>query len=236
MTPPKRPRARLGRAGAALSVRRSTALAVELELALGDLGHGVLRRQHLALLGHLHPPGDGARAAGRGSPCSRARRRGRRRRRGRGRTSSAPVLAQHVGERDLRAVGRPARGDVADVLVGVRVADHHLLLVADGAQRRAVDRLGEQRAHRVRRRLAASRRPRTAARSAASRAVAARAREARLLHQQQHLEQVGRAARCRRRRRTGSRPRGRPRARRRACGRSRPPPAWRRRSRRCRRG
>jgi hypothetical protein len=49
------------------------------------------------------------------------------------------VPRELLGERHLRPVGRPAGGDVARVLVGVGVADHHLLLVAGRAQGGAVD-------------------------------------------------------------------------------------------------
>ena len=134
------------------------------------------------------------------------------------------VALELLGERDLRAVGRPARRDVARVLVGVRVADHHLLLVADRAQRGAVDRQLEQRAQglgrRLERVLGLEQRH-----DPQPRALAARLGQPALLHQQQHLEQVGgllgagddvgldRAAR-------GGRA-----AARRACGTSRRPPA-----------
>ena len=168
----------------------------QLELAVGDLRHGVLRRQHLALLGHLQPARRRCRAAGRGSRCCRAAAAADRAAAAVEERPGDAVLAHDGGELQLRAVDRPARGDVADVLVGVRVADHHLLLVADGAQRGAVDRRGEQRAHRVGgggERLAGLEQrddPQL-------RVLAAGAREPGLLHQQQDLEQVGRAPRAR---------------------------------------
>jgi hypothetical protein len=99
------------------------------------------------------------------------------------------VRLDHRGDLGLRSVGGPARCDVADVLVGVRVADHHLLLVADGSERRSIHRLVEQ---------AADDRGRVGEPAARLEqwhdpqhgAFAAGAGEARLLHQQQHLEQV----------------------------------------------
>ena len=106
-----------------------------------------LRRQHLALLGDLQAPGDGARRL-------RADRRVARPAAAADGAAAAveelprdAVLAHDRGHLELRAVDVPARRDVADVLVGVRVADHHLLL-ADGVQRGAVDRRLEQRADR----------------------------------------------------------------------------------------
>ena len=122
-------------------------------------------------------------------------------------TQRRPWRSQLLGERDLRAVGRPAGGDVADVLVRVRVADHHLLLVADGAQRGAVDRQLQQRAHRRRRLLAASPRPRTAARSAAAR-PRRRPRRARSPSSAAAPRAGAPAPRCPTRRRTGPRRRG----------------------------
>ena len=71
---------------------------------------------------------------------------------------------QQRGERALRLVHSPRRREVPDVLVGVRVADHHLLPVSPGPQRGPVRRLFEQRAER----RAATRRTRTAARLARS--------------------------------------------------------------------
>ena len=103
-------------------------------------GSGELRRQHLALLGHLHPARDRARAAGRGWPrLAGPPPRPSAPPRPWKNTQRTPYSLELLGERDLRAVGRPARRDVPRVLVGVRVADHHLLLVADRAQRGAVD-------------------------------------------------------------------------------------------------
>ena len=104
------------------------------------------------------------------------------------------MAGDDLGDLRLRAVGGPARGDVADVLVGVRVADHHLLLVPHAAQRRAVDRLAQQRVHRRRgtREGGAGLEQRH---DPQLRALAPDPREARLLHQQEHLEQVARSLR-----------------------------------------
>ena len=183
--------ARVRRRGRAGGERRARG---ELELAVGDLGRP---RTWRSAPRPARSSSGGPRpcpAAARGSRRWSVRRRGRPRRRGRGRRSSSRRAAQITSASlDLGPVGGPARGDVADVLVGVRVADHHLLLVADRAQRRAVDGLRQQRVHRRRRRLRASRRPRTAARSAARASRRRRAARLALLHQQQHLEQVGRA-------------------------------------------
>ncbi len=107
-------------------------------------------------------------------------------------TQLAPCSRSTSAISHLGPVGGPARGDVTDVLVRVRVADHHLLLVADRAQGRAVHRLAQQSAIVSGAACQRRRRPRTAARSAAG-PPAPGPRQARLLHQQQHLEQVGRA-------------------------------------------
>ena len=58
------------------------------------------------------------------------------------------VTAGDGHERGLGLVQRPVGGEVATVLVRVRVADHHLLAVAVGAHVGAVPRLGEQRVER----------------------------------------------------------------------------------------
>ena len=107
------------------------------------------------------------------------------------------VAPELLGERDLGAVGRPARRDVARVLVGVRVADHHLLLVADRAQRGAVDR--QARAARAASRATARATPptRTAGRSAAARARRP-PRRARSPSSAAAPRAGGRAPRCRR--------------------------------------
>ena len=44
------------------------------------------------------------------------------------------VAPAHLRERALRAVELPVRGDVAGVLVGIAVADHHRLAAADAAR------------------------------------------------------------------------------------------------------
>ena len=179
------------RAGGGLQRADQHGAAGELELAVGDLGERELGREHLALLGHLHAARDRAgrlrvdRAVGGAAAAAE---------RAAAAVEEDPrdaVALELLGERDLGAVGRPARRDVARVLVGVRVADHHLLLVADRAQRGAVDGQLEQRAHRLgrllERVLGLEQRD-----DPQPRALAARLGQPALLHQQQHLEQVGR--------------------------------------------
>ena len=158
---------------------------------MGDLTDRVLGGEHLALLGHLQAAVDGA----------------RRQRQDRvvGRTAAAPdraapaveedpadaVASQHLGDPTLSAVGPPAGCHVADVLVGVGVADHDLLVIPDRAQRLAVDRCRKQRLERLR--GAASVAPASNSgtiRSFAS-APPASARLASFI-KQQHLEHVGR--------------------------------------------
>ena len=173
------------------SVLTSTALPVSSSSRWAISGQRELRRQHLALLGHLHPARDRARRLRVDRPVGRPAAAAQR---------AAAAVEEHpphavslelLGERDLRPVGRPAGGDVARVLVGVRVADHHLLLVADRAQRGAVDRQLQQRAHR-RRRLLERLVGLEQRHDPQPRVLAARRRQPALLHQQQHLEQVRR--------------------------------------------
>ena len=165
----------------------------QLELAVGDLRQRELRRQHLALLGDLQAPGHRARRLGADRRVARPAAAADGAAAAVEELPRDAVLAHDRGHVELRAVDVPARRDVADVLVGVRVADHDLLL-ADGVERRAVDRRLEQRADRVRRlgeRVAGLEQRH----DAQLRADAAGSRQPDLLHEQQHLEQVGRAGR-----------------------------------------
>src|ERR1700733_1869608 len=99
---------------------------------MGDLADGVLGVHDLALLGHLEPAGHG--------PGWKGEDRTRRRPSAAADRAAASmeedpveaVAAKHLGEPDRGPGGGPRRGDVADILVRVRVADHHLLLVPDG--------------------------------------------------------------------------------------------------------
>ena len=157
---------------------------------MGDLGQRELGREHLALLGHLHAARDRARRLRVDRPVRGTAAAAERAAAAVEEDPRDAVALELLGERDLGAVGRPSRGDVARVLVGVRVADHHLLLVPDRAQRAPVDGQIQQRAHglgRVRERvLGLEQRD-----DPQPRALAAGLGQAALLHQQQHLEQVG---------------------------------------------
>jgi len=62
------------------------------------------------------------------------------------------MVVARAGDRFLRAVERPARGDVSPVLVAVGIADHHHLLSAGLGQMPAVDVEGEELAEDPRRR------------------------------------------------------------------------------------
>ena len=57
------------------------------------------------------------------------------------------VAAEHLHQADLGLVELPARGDEAAVLVGVRIAEHHLLLAAERIDESAVFGDSEQRIH-----------------------------------------------------------------------------------------
>src|SRR5262249_36861764 len=99
-------------------------------VALGDRRVGVPRGDGLALLGDAEP------AANRGSRL-RADRVALRTAAAAECTAAAvehgehrAAIARGVDERKLRRAKGDARGDVADLLAGVRVADHHLELVA----------------------------------------------------------------------------------------------------------
>ena len=119
-----------------------------LDVAPGRGGVGVLRGDDLALLGDAQRPVDAAAGLGEdglvGGPPPRptvpplpwkSRRR-------------APAAGRRSTSLDLCLVERPVRGQVAAVLVRVRVADHHLLPVTAGGDHRAVDRQGQQRGQR----------------------------------------------------------------------------------------
>jgi hypothetical protein len=64
---------------------------------------------------------------------------------------SEAVPGEHPGDLHLRPIGGPAGREIADILVRVRVSDHHVLLIAGGAEGLAVLGHGQQAVHRHRR-------------------------------------------------------------------------------------
>jgi len=117
---------------------------------VGDLVDRVLGRQDLALLGHLQPPLDGAARQGEDGHVGRAAAAPDRAAAAVEEDPAEAAGAEHARHLHLGPVGGPRGGDVAHVLVRVRVADHDLLLVADRAQRVAVLLPVERGAHRRR--------------------------------------------------------------------------------------
>src|SRR3954454_5029418 len=101
---------------------------------MGDLWSRVLGGYHLALLGQLDAALDGPWWLGQDrhirGPAAAAEGAAAAVKEGEAHT----VGTQELGERRLRAVNGPRRGQVADVLVGVRVPNHYLLPVPPGAK------------------------------------------------------------------------------------------------------
>jgi hypothetical protein len=61
---------------------------------------------------------------------------------------SYALVCQGLGERSLSDVKGPGRSEIADILVGVGVADHDLLGVVLRTERLPVDRLCQDGLHR----------------------------------------------------------------------------------------
>jgi hypothetical protein len=116
----------------------------ELELPEGDGRDRVAGGNHLALLGQFDPAVDGAggwaRMATLVGPPPRPREPPRPWKKV---VADAP-LGEERGERFLRGPERPRRAEVAELLVGVGVANHHLLGVALGGERRLVHGLVQE--------------------------------------------------------------------------------------------
>src|SRR5918996_6354801 len=100
-----------------------------LEVASAALGVGVLARDHLALLGEAQRRVDRARRLGEhrvvARPAAAAD--------GAAATVEEPQAYSpaitYLHQRRLGLIERPVRGEVAAVLVAVRIAEHHFLLV-----------------------------------------------------------------------------------------------------------
>ena len=119
----------------------------QLQVALGENDVGVLPVQHLALLGdakfaveavdRLREDGAmrGAAAAAYRSAAAVEE------------AQSHAALASDLVERAMSLVDLPRAGDHAAVLVGVGVAEHDLLLVVPGFEKRLVRLAGPQLAH-----------------------------------------------------------------------------------------
>ena len=121
----------------------------QVEVSLCQLWLSVLVGDHLALLGGLHPAVEHAgrlrqdRGGGRAAAASDGAATAVEHRQ----LHAVPVA--HVSQSSKGAMDLPLGGGDAAVLVGVRVADHHLLLVAAEAQQLAIGRAGEQGFHGV---------------------------------------------------------------------------------------
>ena len=122
-----------------------------LQVVEGQLGREYLEAQHLALLGDLDAPLEGAGSAGPGSPGGGAAAPSHR---------SAPAVEDAQGDavgirqrlqRDLGPVDLPVAGEEAGILVAVGIAQHHLLqglvAIAVADQQLAVEGIGEQPFH-----------------------------------------------------------------------------------------
>src|SRR5262245_63296354 len=110
-----------------------------MQVATRQLGVSVPGGDGLALLGHPKAPAQRARRLGADGPARRSSA-------PRHRPAAAVEDREHylIGlayarDRLLRSVERPVRGQVAAVLVAVRVADHDHLLAAARRQMRAID-------------------------------------------------------------------------------------------------
>ena len=162
-----------------------------LEVAQRDALMAVARERDLALLGDAQPAREGAPGLGKDRAVGRAAAAPDRAAAAVEQVQADARLPARGGQRALRFVQLPVRGDEPAVLVAVRVPDHHLLQVAPGREVPAVDGQREEPAHEVaaavqvvdgleqRHHL-----------QVAAQSTAVQPREPRLAGQQQRLQQV----------------------------------------------
>ena len=133
-----------------------------LEVAAADLAVRIFARDDLALFGDADLPLHGAAGLGEDRVVARAAAAPDRAAAAVEQADAHAVVAEHLDQADLGLVELPARGDEAAVLVGIGIAEHHLLLAAERVDEAAIFRQRRAAGPSRRRRRAGRRWSRTA--------------------------------------------------------------------------